>query len=274
MENRYNIDDLKYLMKRLREPEFGCPWDIKQDFNSIIPYTIEECYEVIDAIENQQWQHLSEELGDLLFQVIFYSEMADEQQLFNLDQVIHLLVEKLIRRHPHVFPNQKLQAKRSTQLNDQEIATSWEKIKQQEREQKGQVAEALAKVLDDIPKALPALSRAQKMQKRAAKVGFDWEELEPVIAKIEEEIAELKEAVQSGNVNDIKDEMGDVLFSQVNLARHLNVNAEEALRGTNEKFTRRFNYVEQQVTQSEQDWSQYTLDQLERFWLDAKKAGL
>ncbi len=274
MNHSYNLDDLKYLMKRLREPEFGCPWDIKQDFNTIIPYTIEECYEVIDAIENQQWQHLSVELGDLLFQIIFYSEMADEQCLFNLDQVVDQLVKKLITRHPHVFPDQQLHDRCLIKPSDQQIAASWETIKQQEREQKGQLDQRQAKVLDDIPRALPALSRAQKMQKRAANVGFDWADLTPVIAKIEEELAELKEALQGGNIDEIRDEMGDVLFSQVNLARHLNVNAEQALRATNEKFTRRFNFVEEQVVKSEQDWSQYSLDSLEQFWLDAKKAGL
>ena len=229
---------------------------------------------MIDAIENQQWQHLSEELGDLLFQIIFYSEMADEQCLFDLDQVVDKLVKKLIRRHPHVFPDQQLHAKCLIKPSEEKIAASWESIKQQEREQKGLLDKPDVRVLDDIPKALPALSRAQKMQKRAAKVGFDWADLTPVIAKIEEELAELKEALQGGNIDEIRGEMGDVLFSQVNLARHLNVNAEEALRGTNEKFTRRFNYVEEQVVKSELDWPQYSLDSLEKFWLDAKKSGL
>ncbi|MEH6443389.1 MAG: nucleoside triphosphate pyrophosphohydrolase [Oceanospirillaceae bacterium] len=274
LDRRYVLTDLVYLMERLREPEFGCPWDIKQDFASVVPYTLEECYEVIDAIEAKDWAHLSEELGDLLFQIIFYSQIATEQHLFDFSDVIHQLVSKLIRRHPHVFLDKQLEAKVIHKPSEEEIRHSWEEIKQWEREQKSAVQNKESYILDDVPKALPALLRAQKLQNRASKVGFDWHDLDPVIAKIEEELAELKEAVASKNIDAVKDEMGDFLFAQVNLARHLGVNAEEALRGTNQKFYRRFKYVEQQVVASERDWEKFNLMELDNFWNEAKKRGL
>ncbi|NQZ31844.1 MAG: nucleoside triphosphate pyrophosphohydrolase [Oceanospirillaceae bacterium] len=261
-------------MQRLREPEFGCPWDIKQDFSSIIPFTLEECYEVIDTIEHKDWPHLSEELGDLLFQIIFYSQLAAEEQLFDFSDVVDILVTKLIRRHPHVFPNQELTARIQSQLSDAQIAESWDAIKKRERAEKSTTKRCADKLLDDIPKALPALLRAEKLQKRASSVGFDWDDLIPVIEKIEEELAELKEAVASGDRAHIKDEMGDVLFAQVNLARHLKVNPEEALRGTNEKFYRRFSYVEEQVINSDKKWHEYQLPELDCYWDEAKKRGL
>jgi len=273
-ENKYALQDLIYLMQRLREPEFGCPWDIKQNFASLVPFTIEECYEVVDAIERSDWPHLSEELGDLLFQIIFYSQLAQEQQLFDLSDVIDTLVTKLIRRHPHVFENGDLYQKVKVQLTDEQISKSWNEIKQQERAAKSESEQSRHRILDDIPHALPALLRAEKLQTRAASVGFDWDDLGPVIAKIEEEVAELKEAVASGDMAKIKDEMGDVLFAQVNLARHLKVNPEEALRGTNQKFYRRFGYVQSQVEKSNKDWQQFELPQLDLFWDEAKAKGL
>lgn len=274
LDKKYGVEDLVYLMQRLREPEFGCPWDQKQDFDSIVPFTIEECYEVVDAIEQQDWQHLSEELGDLLFQIIFYAQLGDENNLFDLTDIVHQLVAKLIRRHPHVFPNQELMQKRTMQLSEQEIADSWEEIKRQEREEKGEQQRKNVSILDDIPMALPSLQRAYKLQKRAAKVGFDWHDVLPVIDKMEEELQELRAAITTGVASDIQDEMGDVLFSQVNLARHLGVKADEALRLTNKKFTRRFSYVEERVEASNKTWQQYTLDQLDQFWDEAKSKGL
>ena len=274
MNNKYNLEDLLYLMQRLREPEFGCPWDIKQDFTSIVPCTLEECYEVVDAIESEDWPHLAEELGDLLFQIIFYSQLATEKKLFDMSDVIHNIVEKLIRRHPHVFPNNQLHEKVLIKLNDEQITESWESLKALERLKKAESKQKFSSILNDIPNALPALLRAEKIQKRAAKVGFDWTIIEPVIAKIEEELAELKEAIDAGDLNAIKDEMGDVLFSQVNLARHLNVCAEEALRGANKKFTQRFNYIEAQVTLSEKNWEQHQLFELDVLWHKAKAQGL
>jgi len=271
---KYTLEDLLFLMQRLREPQFGCPWDLKQDFSSLVPFTIEECYEVVDAIEHSDWPHLSEELGDLLFQIIFYAQLAREQQLFDLSDVIHTLVTKLIRRHPHVFENQDLYKKVLVKLSDEQIANSWNEIKQRERAAKSESEQRNCKILDDVPQALPALLRAQKLQQRASSVGFDWDDLAPVIAKIEEEVAELKEAVASGDMAKIKDEMGDVLFAQVNLARHLKVNPEEALRGTNQKFYRRFGYVQEQVEKANKDWSQFELSQLDLFWDEAKTKGL
>ncbi len=272
--DKYNIDDLIYLMQRLREPEYGCPWDIKQDFSSIVPYTLEECYEVIDAIESKDWPHLAEELGDLLFQIIFYSQLAAEQQSFDLSDVVHILVDKLIRRHPHVFIDQQLHTRTKVTLSERQISDSWESIKQRERAAKKTPEQGSSSVLDDVPKALPALIRADKLQRRASKVGFDWDQITPVIEKIEEALAELKEAISSQNISNIKDEMGDVLFAQVNLARHLGVNAEEALRGTNQKFTRRFNYVEEQVLKAARHWDDFSLSELDAYWDAAKKRGL
>ena len=271
---RYDLADLSYLMERLRDPEFGCPWDLKQDFASVIPCTLEECYEVIDAIETQDWPHLAEELGDLLFQIMFYSQLGKEQQLFDLNDVIHLIVEKLIRRHPHVFAANDLHSRVDKRPSEAEIASMWEQIKTQERAGKSTTDRPSNLILGDVPNALPALMRADKLQSRAAKVGFDWDSITPVIEKIEEELAELKEAISTRDFAQIKDEMGDVIFSQVNLARHLGVSAEEALRGTNQKFCRRFNYVETQVTHSDKDWSDFQLNELEAYWNEAKQRGL
>lgn len=270
----YDLADLTYLMARLRDSESGCPWDIKQDFSSIVPYTLEECYEVIDAIETKDWSHLAQELGDLLFQIIFYAQLASEQQLFSMQDVIHKIVEKLIRRHPHVFPNQQLREKTDQALTESQIADAWENIKAQERLEKSQQQKTNNRLLDDIPNALPALMRAQKLQRRASSVGFDWQALAPVIDKIEEELQELKEAVASGDIEQVRDEMGDFIFAQVNLARHLGVNAEEALRSTNSKFYRRFNYVEQQVNNDQREWQQYELAELDEYWDQAKLKGL
>jgi len=266
----YSLDDLCYLMQRLRHPEFGCPWDLKQDFASIVPHTLEEAYEVADTIERKDWDHLADELGDLLFQVIFYSQLGQEESRITMETVINGIVNKLLRRHPHVFPDGKLRTPPSkVSLTEAEINANWEAIKQQER-----AGHARPKVLDDVPKGLPALSRAEKLQKRASEVGFDWNDPLLVLDKIEEEIAELREAIASGHQDAIKDEMGDVLFAQVNLARHLGVKPEAALRGTNQKFERRFSHVEQRVVESDKSWAEYSLVQLDGFWDEAKKKGL
>lgn len=268
----YSLDDLLYLMSRLRDPDTGCPWDIKQTFASIVPHTLEEAYEVADTIERQDWPHLQGELGDLLFQVIFYAQIAREEQRFEFTDIIHTLVEKLIRRHPHVFPEGTLTSHRETVATDEAtIGATWEAIKAEERKDK---PVEKVRVLDDIPAALPALNRAEKLQKRAARVGFDWGDPLPVLDKIEEEIAELREAIADGNTLEIEQELGDLLFAQVNLARHLKVNPETALRHTNQKFTRRFGYIEDQVDASGKDWSDFSLDQLDAWWDDAKRKGL
>ncbi|WP_370279190.1 nucleoside triphosphate pyrophosphohydrolase [Pontibacterium sp.] len=271
---QYNIDDLIYLMQRLRDPESGCPWDLKQDFASIVPHTLEEAYEVADTIERQDWAHLKDELGDLLFQVIFYAQLGDEiddeAQHFDFNAIVSNLIEKLVRRHPHVFPGGTLRSERSgASIDEAQIKANWEAIKQQERDGKARTG-----VLDDIPRSLPALSRAQKLQKRASQVGFDWNDPIPVLDKIAEEIDELREAIREGRQEEIADEMGDMLFAQVNLARHLGVNPETALRGTNQKFERRFGHIEAQVNASERDWEQYSLYELDAFWNEAKAKGL
>ncbi|WP_286237137.1 nucleoside triphosphate pyrophosphohydrolase [Neptuniibacter halophilus] len=272
--SEYSVNDLLYLMSRLRDPELGCPWDQKQDFASIVPHTIEEAYEVADTIAREDWQHLNDELGDLLFQVIFYAQMGQEQARFDFSTIVSNLVSKLIRRHPHVFPEGTLESKRSAaEVSEAEIKRNWERIKQQEREAKG-LEEQPTRVLDDIPRTLPALSRAAKLQKRAASVGFDWDQADQVLDKIEEELAELRQAIREGDRAAVADEMGDMIFAQVNLARHLGVDPEEAVRGTNQKFERRFGYVEEQVTASGREWQSFTLAELDQFWDQAKALGL
>ncbi|TCK03150.1 ATP diphosphatase [Marinobacterium mangrovicola] len=266
----YSLDDLIYLMQRLRDPDSGCPWDLQQDFASIVPHTLEEAYEVADTIERKDWPHLKDELGDLLFQVIFYAQLGQEEQRFDFHAIVDQLVEKLIRRHPHVFPDGTLRGElRQQAIDTDQVGQRWEEIKQQERD-----AKARSGVLDEIPQGLPALSRAAKLQKRASKVGFDWGEALPVLDKIEEEIAELREAILAGREEEIRSEMGDILFAQVNLARHLDVDPEQAVRGTNAKFERRFRYIELQVEANGGDWSSFSLEQLDAWWNEAKQQGL
>jgi len=265
--SQFNLQDLIYLMSRLRDPDGGCPWDLQQDFASIVPHTLEEAYEVADTIEREDWSHLKDELGDLLFQVIFYAQLGRERSLFDMEQIIDQLVSKLVRRHPHVFPEGQLRGEsRTTQIESDQVNRQWEAIKSQEREQKSR-----AGVLDEVPIALPALSRAAKLQKRAAGVGFDWADASDVLDKIEEEIAELRQAMSDGNDEAVADEMGDLLFAQVNLARKLGVNAEQAVRATNSKFEQRFNYIEAQVRASGKPWSAFTLEQLDHWWDQAKQ---
>lgn len=273
MAQQYNIDDLIYLMARLRDPKTGCPWDLKQTYATIVPHTLEEAYEVADAIEREDWAHLNDELGDLLFQVIFYTQLGVEDKRFDFSTVVTNLIEKLVRRHPHVFPEGTLHSNcADNPISEEEIKRNWEAIKQQERDAKE--AQGISRVLDDVPRALPALSRAAKLQKRAAQVGFDWNETEAVLDKMEEELTELREAIRSGDKAAVADEMGDMLFAQVNLARHLGVNPEHAVRGTNQKFERRFSYVEDQVMASKRDWETFSLEELDAFWDQAKAKGL
>lgn len=261
----YTLDDLIYLMSRLRGPD-GCPWDQQQTFASIVPHTLEEVYEVIDTLERQDWDHLQDELGDLLFQVVFYARLAEEDDLFNFHQIIDQLVSKLIRRHPHVFPNGQLRESVAVASEVAQVNQQWEAIKQQERGERERHS-----AMDEIPMALPALNRAAKLQKRAANLGFDWPEISGVLDKIEEEIAELREAIASGEQHAILDEAGDLLFAQVNLCRHLKVDPEQALRSTNRKFERRFRQVEEQVLAGRGRFDEYSLEELDQFWELAKK---
>ena len=248
------------VMSRLRDPEHGCPWDLQQNFESIVPYTVEETYELVDAIEAENFEQIREELGDVLFQVVFYAQLASEQNRFDFDEVVAGITDKLVRRHPHVFSNNS-----ETATSEAEVKENWERFKQSEREQKKQSA-----ILDDVPRALPALSRAQKLQKRAARVGFDWLDAEGVWAKIDEELSELREAIVSQNDSHIEAELGDVLIAVVNLARHLGVDAESATRRANSRFENRFRVMEQAALEEGTSLKEETLEQLEKRWQQAK----
>ncbi|MDX1453330.1 MAG: nucleoside triphosphate pyrophosphohydrolase [Oleiphilaceae bacterium] len=284
---RYTIDDLRYLMARLRDPDSGCPWDLKQDFASIVHHTLEEAYEVADAIEREHKSDLKDELGDLLFQVIFYARLGEEEGSFDFDAVVHNIVAKLVRRHPHVFPNGDLRAfhPEGTSFSDDQIKQQWEAIKQQERtlkarEESNDSQRQVASVLGDIPNNLPALNRAEKLQRRAALHGFDWPELQPVFDKIEEELGELKHevAVAQGKLRDpevherLVDEMGDLLFCCVNLARFLRVSPDEALRAANQKFVRRFQFIEQALQGQGKSLDDASLETMDALWNEAKSA--
>jgi ATP diphosphatase len=273
----FTIDDLRYLMKRLRDPQTGCPWDLKQNYKTIAPHTLEEVYEVIDTIERNDLSHLGEELGDLLFQVIFYSQLGAEEQIFDFDTVVHGIVEKLVRRHPHVFPLGTLQSERDpnadTAAEEARIKQVWEEIKKQERAEKGE-----RRTLDDIPMAMPALSRAQKLQKRAATTGFDWDNSEDVLSKVKEEVAELEAEMQADNGQTfnskaVEEELGDLMFSCVNLARHLGIDPERAMRMANNKFQRRFEAMENLADKNmPSGLNEMPVDKMELLWNQVKRA--
>ncbi len=250
------------IMARLRDPQHGCPWDVEQTYNTILPYTLEEAYEVAEAIEKNDMQMLKAELGDLLFQVVFYCQMAAEEGLFTFEDVAGLMVEKMTRRHPHVFGEASI-------ATAEQQTENWEAIKQQERKSQSQHS-----LMDDIPAALPALLRAHKMQKRAARAGFDWPTAAPVLAKIDEELAEVREAMASENAAHIEEEIGDLLFVVVNLARKSGMRAEEALRKANAKFERRFRFMEDACAAADTTLESKTLDEQEALWVAAKKKSL
>jgi ATP diphosphatase len=258
-----NTQNLLDIMSRLRHPEQGCAWDVKQDFTSLIPYLIEEAYEVVDAIERNDLDDLRSELGDLLLQVVFHSQIAEERGLFNFEQVsLHL--RQLVRRHPHVFSDAVFNT-------DEERHQAWEQEKAMERLEKNKTAEQDS-VLSGIARNLPALIECEKIQDRAAHHGFDWPDVLPVFDKVMEELDEVKEAWESGDQAHIQEEIGDLLLVVVNLARHLNVNAEVALRESTKKFSRRFQHIEQQVKASDRNLKDYELAELDAFWNEAKVA--
>ena len=258
-----NTRQLLELMTQLRHPESGCPWDIKQDFHSLKPYLIEEAYEVIDAIERNDHDDLRSELGDLLLQVVFHSQIAKEQNLFDFEQVAEAIANKLIVRHPHVFAGVEF-------ASDEERQQAWEDAKALERQQKNPQQKPDS-VLDGVTQALPALVHCEKIQDRAAQHGFDWPEIDPVFAKVNEELAEVHEAWLSGDQKHVQEELGDLLFVVVNLARHLKVNPEIALREASQKFGRRFNYIERQVADSGRELLDCELEELDAFWNQAKQ---
>ncbi|MFN3607827.1 MAG: nucleoside triphosphate pyrophosphohydrolase [Hyphomonas sp.] len=251
------------IMARLRTPETGCPWDLAQTFATIAPYTIEESYEVADAIERGEMGELREELGDLLFQVIFHSRMAEEAGAFALADVVEAINSKMIRRHPHVF-----EASDGRDADGQTVA--WEEMKAAERAAKGKTAQT-ASALDGVALSLPALLRAEKLQKRAARTGFDWTEAAHIFDKLEEETAEVKEAIASGDADAIEDEIGDLLFVAANLARRLSVDPEQALRRANGKFERRFRAMERAAADAGVEFASLSLDEQEAYWQGVKK---
>lgn len=256
-----SIDKLRWIMQQLRDPNNGCPWDIKQTFDSIVSHTLEEAYEVADAIEQKNFDELEKELGDLLFQVIFYSQLGEEQKLFDFDGVISAVCEKLIRRHPHVFSDEDLQT-------DEQIKANWENEKAKERESKNN--DKNLSVLADIPKNLPALSQAAKIQKRCAHAGFDWDNIADVFDKVCEEVEEVKAELSSGG-EPLAEELGDLLFAVVNLCRHAKQDPETLLRQANKKFSKRFEGVEQRVNESGIAFEKHSLTTLEQYWQQVKQ---
>jgi MazG family protein len=252
------IEALLEVMRRLRAPVGGCPWDIEQSFETIAPYTIEEAYEVSDAIERKDMSDLKEELGDLLFQVVFHACLAEEQGLFTFDDIAAGITQKLIRRHPHVFGE-------TSARTAEEQTVAWEATKAEERKAKSKPG-----LLDDVPIGLPALTRAAKLTKRAARVGFDWPDAAAVLEKLDEEVAELKVELEANDMRKARGELGDILFVLANLARKLEVEPEDALRLTNAKFVRRFGHIESELSARGQDLSAAGLEAMEALWIEAK----
>jgi MazG family protein len=250
------FENLVEIMDRLREPQ-GCPWDREQDYDSLRSYLLEECYEVADAIDRQDHAGLCEELGDLLFQIVFLSRIAKEEDRFTVTDVIRGIAKKMIRRHPHVFGSEKADT-------PAEVLKNWEEIKRGEKE--------ISSVLDGVPRALPALLKAQRLGTKAARVGFDWTKPSEVLEKIDEELQELREAVAAGDADEAKGEIGDLLFSIVMLARHMGIDPEGALEKTNLKFTSRFSWIESKLEQSGESVEDFDLERLEELWGEAKAA--
>ncbi len=259
-----DIERLLAIMEALRDPRTGCAWDVAQTFETIVPYTIEEAYEVADAVERGDLADLRDELGDLLLQVVFHARMAQEAGAFAFGDVVEAITTKLVRRHPHVFGEARTRSPEA-------IEALWGEIKAAEKAERAATrGERPARHLDDVPAAAPALSRADKLTRRAAKVGFDWERTRDVVAKIREELAEVEEAIAAGEKAAVADEIGDLLFSVANLARHCDVDPEAALRGTNAKFTRRFAAIEDALAAQGRTLADASLEEMERHWVAAK----
>jgi len=258
------IDELLAVMVRLRDPDQGCPWDREQSFESLVPHTLEEAYEVADAVAGGSGEDLCEELGDLLFQVVFYARIAEEQGSFDFAAVVAAIVSKLIRRHPHVFADARID-------NAAEQTLAWEQHKQRERQQKGEGAASVS-ILDGVALGLPALTRAVKLQRRAARVGFDWPDVDGVVAKVREELEEVCQELDAGaDPQRLQHEVGDLLLAASNLARQLNVDPETAVHSANRRFERRFHRIEALCRQQGRSPEQFSLEQLEAFWCQAKQ---
>ena len=254
-----SITTLLETMRMLRDKDDGCPWDIEQTLESLSSCVIEEAYEVSDAIAKKNYGNLKEELGDVLLQVIFQAEIANELKLFNFDEIVDTLNKKLIRRHPHVFEDAP------KPLSAQEQTQAWDAIKAQEKNPKD-----ASNTFGDIPASLPPILKAKKIQKKASKKGFDWKESIDVIEKVEEELKELKLEIQQNNKENIQDELGDLLFSIINLSRHLEIDASEAINQANHKFVKRFRLMEAEISKDNQEIDNLTLDELEEFWIKIK----
>ncbi|GAA5178764.1 nucleoside triphosphate pyrophosphohydrolase [Modicisalibacter zincidurans] len=267
---RHSLDDLLELMAVLRDPQYGCPWDVQQRWDSIVPHTLEEAYEVADAIERRAFDELPGELGDLLFQVVYYSRFGVEEGRFDFHDVVDTLTAKMLARHPHVFPDGTLASRRegvsAAEVETRQVNARWEARKAAERE-----GRAVVSALDDVPRALPALSRADKLSRRAARVGFDWPDTRGAIAKVREELVEVEAALAANDADQAREEVGDLLFAAVNLARRLKADPEQALRATNRKFERRFRHVERRLADEGHAPGSASLKEMDRHWEDAKR---
>ena len=274
LEKKSAIERLQEIMAMLRDKVHGCPWDLDQTLVSLIPHTIEEVYEVADAIEKNDIDNIVDELGDLLFQVIFYAQIGNEEKIFNFEDVANAIVRKLLRRHPHVFPTGDAKSfGRGKKISSDEVVTNWESIKLEEKKEKLEESnsESARSVFDNLPGALPALQKSVKLQKLAGKVGFDWPDTTDVLVKLKEEIVELEEAIGKSDKQEIESEFGDVLFTAVNMARHLNVDPELALRGANGRFKNRVVWIENELGKNEEFVSDKNIDDLNQLWNEAKR---
>ncbi|QCI97845.1 nucleoside triphosphate pyrophosphohydrolase [Agrobacterium larrymoorei] len=270
MEASKDISRLIEIMEALRQPETGCPWDVVQTFETIKPYTIEEAYEVADAIERKDMDDLCEELGDLLLQVVFHSRIAQEMGEFSFGDVVQAVTSKMIRRHPHVFAVSAADTPESVKLQWDQIKAAEKRERAERRASRGITEDFKAGFLGSIQRTQPALTEALKLQEQAARVGFDWSAPEPILDKIEEEIGELRQALAEGNPAKVTDELGDLIFALVNIGRHVKTDPENALRGTNTKFRRRFNHIETSLNASGSSLESATLEQMEELWQAAK----
>jgi nucleoside triphosphate diphosphatase len=262
MQPSRDISRLVEIMAALRNPDGGCPWDLEQNFSTIKHYTIEEAYEVADTIERGDFDHLCEELGDLLLQPVYHAQMASEQGLFTFEDVVEAITTKLVRRHPHVFGDESARTAGMAK-------GAWERIKSEERASKA--GETPSSLLDDVPRPLPALSRAEKLDKRAARAGFDWPDADAVIAKVREEIGEVEDAAHAGKKDKVYEEIGDLLFAVASLARHLDIEPEAALTDANIKFTRRFHHVEARCREEGLSVSEAGMEKLDAFWNEIRQ---